>query len=143
MSNKLFGLAGILLILGIVMVSGCTSNGSKETVIFDSDVGGEGTTLQYVNVTGSSKINVEVSNTSVVPSKYFNTSYPELNVYVLTVQGQQGQEMNNYVDNIVDEKTFKISDGFNGNTTITDKGVKSLGIVTTDAKARVKVVAIN
>ena len=65
-----------------------------------------------------------------------------INFYGLNVEGQNGQTTSNYASNIVDAKSFDVSNGFVGNSTF-KQGLKSVAIVVNDAKANIEIVAIN
>ena len=131
MKKIVFGTLGLLLI--VIIISGCTSE-HKQTLIFDQNVGGDGTPVKYVNVPDNVNITVEISNSTSIgrPST--------INIYGLTVEGQNGQATSNYIDNIVDEKSFNITNGFNGNATL-KSGLKSVAIVPNGAKANLKIIA--
>ncbi len=139
MKKLFFGLMGLLMI--VVMVSGCISTAQKENVIFDKNIGSSGSNVQYVNVPSDAQIRVEISNSTILKDPYFNTN-STINFYGLNIDGQNGQSTSNYASNIVDEKSFSITNGFVGNSTF-KSGLKSVAIVTNDAKANIKIVTIN
>ena len=144
MNEKIFwGIFGIFLIVGIVGLSGCTSTAKKETVIFDQNVNGTGVVsehFQYVNVPNGASVRVEISNVTMSNGG----AIPSVNIWGLNVEGQQGQPLANYQQNILEVKQFReISNGYSGNVTL-KSGIKSVGIWTSGiAKTHIKVVAIS
>ena len=140
---------GILLILAMVGISGCTSsndnrtsvaNGTssnvKETIIFDKNVGGTNVEDQYVSVPEGAKVRIELSNTTTSS----NSSY--LQILSLNVVGVNGNVLANYSNNTIDVKSFSPQDGFSDNITFAS-GIKSVGIRTAMTKLHIKIIAIN
>lgn len=136
LNTKILRIVGILgVVLIVLVISGCTSNTQKETVIYDQNIGGSSSNVQYVNVPSDSRIQVVLSNSTALKSQ------STINIYGLNVEGQNGQSTSNYASNIQDEKSFTITNGFNGNNTF-KSGLKSVAIVTNDAKAHIKIITI-
>jgi hypothetical protein len=141
------GLIAILIV--VVMASGCTST-PKETVVKELDVGYSPsamafdvpiTSTVYVNVPSDAKIRVEISNVTVIPNSY-KTHNPSLSFNGLDVEGQYGQPVGNYQGHLKDVKNFNnLTNGFTGNSTFSS-GLKSIGIVSKEVTAHIKIVAI-
>lgn len=132
-----------VILLFVLMVSGCTSTAKKETVLFDQNINGSGFAsehFQYVNVPINAQIRVEISNITMSS----NGIDPSVNVWGLNVEGQQGQPLANYQQDSLEVKQFReINNGYSGNVTL-KSGIKSVGIWTSGiAKTHIKVVAIN
>jgi len=131
---------GVLLVC-LVGVSGCTGNGT-ETVVKEIDVGGSSPTTVFVTVPDNAKIRVEISNVTIMPNPSFETTYPSLSFNGLDVEGQNGQTVGNYQGHLKDVKIFNnLTNGFAGNSTFKE-GIKSVGIMSNEVMAHVKIVAI-
>ena len=124
----------------MIMASGCTSQQQQQKVVYEGDVGGSGVNDFYIPVNASS-VTVEISNVKTIQDPNFTTQIHELEIRALNVTGQNGQSAGNYINDIVDDKSFdNLTDGYNS-TVALNGDIKSIAILSTDVKLHIKILA--